>query len=177
MITELKAGATYRLINKGGWFVNHSKNKVLFEKWFTGESVTLEDIDEDGDGLCGNDVVIYIGVEDQFFEEVVEKMVTQDTASPKSIFIRGEEWLVVAEHPTQKGTIICVRVKDNCVDCFDSIFVEEKLNPKSWQENIETHLGFEYSHTCKSFYISKRTLSEEGLINMAKCIIELSGGV
>ena len=177
MITELKANTTYKLINKDGWFANHNKNRRLFEKWFTGESVTLEDIDEDGDGLCGNDVVIYIGVEDQFFEEVVEKVVTQGTASPKLIYIRGVEWLVVAEHPAQKDTIICVRVKDNCVDCFDSSFVEEKLNPKSWQENIETHLGFEYSHTCKSFYISKRTLSEEGLINMAKCIIELSGGV
>lgn len=179
MIKELKANTTYKLVDKDGWFKDDDFNESLYTNYFTSTGFITIAAVYHGEGFTGDQCII---TEDeyQFFEEVVTptegvQTLSTPTITPlPSIFVRGEEWLVATEHPTQEGKVICVRVSDNCIDCFDSIFIDEKLNPKSWQENIETHLGFEYSRTCKSFYISKRTLSEDELISMAKRIIELS---
>ncbi len=183
MITELKAGTTYKLIDKDGWLAMSSINKGLYvSHYFTSEGlVTINEIFE-GDGYI-NDVCIINESEYKFFEEVedLEEVVTQDTTTTlsKSIYILGDEWLVVAQHPTQEAMVICVRVKDNCVDVFSSSFVDEKLNPKSWQEQLCENMKDPTSVIYKGDGIIELNglFLEEDLIEMAKHIIELTEGV
>ena len=53
-------------------------------------------------------------------------------------------------------------------------FVFRPIKKKTWQEQVESEFGFEHSSKNENFYMKKNTLSEDGLIKMAKRIIELS---
>ncbi len=185
VVTELKANTTYRLIDKAGWFARESMNRIFFTLHFNhNNEITLEEVDESGThGWYGGDIVIDAEFELRFFEEVVtspekvEEVVTEtvpETVPRPAIFIQGKEWLIVGEHPTQKDKIICVKVSDNRIDCFDSSFVEEKLKPKSWQEHVCEDFDVKL---CKNGdFCFQHTLTEHRVIEMAKRIIELTEG-
>lgn len=180
MIKELKANTTYKLVDKDGWFKDDDFNESLYTNYFTSTGfITIAEVYH-GEGFTGDQCII---AEDeyQFFEEVVTptegvQTLSTPTITPlPSIFVRGEEWLVATEHPTQEGKVICVRASDNCIECFDSTFIDKKLKPKSWQEQLCEEYGLEYEPTTDGFHISNAVFYTGALVGMAKRIVELSG--
>ncbi len=119
MVTKLKTNATYRLIDKDGWFATHSSIEKLFISHFNQDGeITIEGVYEDGHGW------------------------------------RKGEFVIDAEK--------------------DLEFFEEKLKPKSWQEQVCEEFNIDLCND-GDFYF-QNILTEHRVIEMAKRIIELTEG-
>jgi hypothetical protein len=70
-ITKLEAGKTYKLIDKAGWFKINVENRDIYDTYFTGDTVPVTSVDNDGYGwFC--EVAVITPCEFEFFEEIAE---------------------------------------------------------------------------------------------------------
>ncbi|AUR89052.1 hypothetical protein NVP1121O_024 [Vibrio phage 1.121.O._10N.286.46.C4] len=163
----------FKLIDREGYLGASAANKKVIREYLEDGCFTgyMNDSGELRDGMIAG--VLIENCEFQFFEEVF----TEDaTLQPDKFMMLGSEWMIVTEHPTMPNHKIIIETSTNAIDVISDEELTDLIKPKSWQEQVESDFGFEYSKSNKSFYIQKQTVDEGFLLRMAKRIIELSEG-
>ncbi len=163
----------FKLIDREGYLNSHYLNETFIRDHFT-DGIVVGVLDEDGDFEVEGDVVVEYGRgEFQFFEEVF------DTPAPvlNKFQLYNEEWVVVAPHPTMENHTIIAETNSNRIDVISDEELENLLIPKTWQEVLcEEYSQFEISSSEGDRLRFLGGMSATGMVELAKRILELSGG-
>lgn len=144
LMTEQNRLRKFKLIDREGFLNNNWCNEyVLNEHLIDGYISGFENIVGDICDSTGNEVFIYGDELIEYFEEVFE--VAKDDNDNKTFIYGGEEYLVVAPHPTQEDHTIVIKTSDNYIDVFSNALVEKLMKPKSWQETLAEEFDLDYN--------------------------------